>query len=1171
MNSNMVADEVPNTESDGKLRIPAFDEEDPLSWKRDMTVFLRIKNRAHLGLKAVPALKENPNETDITQHRQLADAWEARNDTAYAYIMTSVRSKPTARQVADTYDEAPNSRQSAEELMALLVTRFTRETQTTIEEWIGKYNSFSFKESELPTHGIDRFKDIVQKLGHLGAHQSEVSQVERIKSALLNDSRLVQLTDSMAVLKNLTLEDLCAIVKRWEDNQKKKKQQQRTAVLTPATVVTPTVSNIEDMQKCFYCNKVGHVLKDCHRRKRELSRTLVKKAFGRSDLECYRCGKKGHVKKDCRVRLSNDDSEEQRTSNHKRRKSETRERTNDSKNNKFKDKRISKYLNIGKSKKGGEANFLENSESESVDMIEEEDDTNDFVSSVSAEDQLVFIDSCASQRLFIVASADYLQCVDSTVRSGINLTKKSAVMEVTGTGSHGDWLDVKVCPESRKNICSTSRLQAMGYGLILLDKVEIVRLDNRAVVLSGQLIRGMPCVSLEDLWRLRCLTSEVNNLSDKMDVDELDLLHDRAGHFNNGALIEGHKRLLFTGSGLKAQHLRRKVKRCLCSWCARAKITRVSFRPREEPRSTVFGEYIVADIAVYLNCPSMEGIKYVLQFTCVATKWFYSYGLVNRTGDDVLRCLVNFVEVQLIKFPGDHKVRRFHADGGKELIDQRVVQYIERSGGDVTYSSTATPELNGIAERKYRTSGEMALTMLIRSGLPKGFWWKAYVAARYVLLRLPTRTYKGYMTPLECVPGGSVPSLKRLRVWGCKAYMLVPGNSRRKDWEDKAWTGYFVGYSESKAGWTVYLPEQEKEETSVHVLFDEKIPSRPEEYFAEIDQLRVKVSPEERTLEEFGWLKDTYHMDSGLLYKTNRVVIRKGVIVAYRSLVTAGRSGVEDKVPIHVADVVEMTHELLKKTGGDVTLRESEEVATPRYLVMMENSKGTTHPASRPSGLVRCNSSTSSPAESEIKSASRLQRVQDVRVSRSNNESLMASTGEESSGQSHIINPCSGDACKDVARASGQYGGLAMFGVDSPACKRSYGVGETGAAPLTVPDLLHRRSSGRLKPRKPLNVSVLGEIHNVEEFYSLPQTERHEIHHLGEALGVNDLVVPRNKREVEMSNQRVNWVEALSTEIDNVDSRGTMDLVPEPQGTMILPSHMVYSVKKDHLGKPKRF
>jgi hypothetical protein len=40
----------------------------------------------------------------------------------------------------------------------------------------------------------------------------------------------------------------------------------------------------------------------------------------------------------------------------------------------------------------------------------------------------------------------------------------------------------------------------------------------------------------------------------------------------------------------------------------------------------------------------MEGVRYVLQFTCVARKWFYSYELVSRTGDDVLRCLKDLVE-----------------------------------------------------------------------------------------------------------------------------------------------------------------------------------------------------------------------------------------------------------------------------------------------------------------------------------------------------------------------------------------------------------------------------------------------------------------------------------------------------------------------------------------------
>ena len=34
---------------------------------------------------------------------------------------------------------------------------------------------------------------------------------------------------------------------------------------------------------------------------------------------------------------------------------------------------------------------------------------------------------------------------------------------------------------------------------MLLDRVEIVRLDNREVVLTGNLVRGMPCVVLDDV------------------------------------------------------------------------------------------------------------------------------------------------------------------------------------------------------------------------------------------------------------------------------------------------------------------------------------------------------------------------------------------------------------------------------------------------------------------------------------------------------------------------------------------------------------------------------------------------------------------------------------------------------------------------------------------------
>ena len=73
-------------------------------------------------------------------------------------------------------------------------------------------------------HGIDRLKDLVQKLQHLGAWQSEVSQVQRIKNALLNDARFTQLTDSLAVVAEVTLDMICAIVQLWEDHQERRKQ-----------------------------------------------------------------------------------------------------------------------------------------------------------------------------------------------------------------------------------------------------------------------------------------------------------------------------------------------------------------------------------------------------------------------------------------------------------------------------------------------------------------------------------------------------------------------------------------------------------------------------------------------------------------------------------------------------------------------------------------------------------------------------------------------------------------------------------------------------------------------------------------------------------------------------------------------------------------------------------
>ena len=201
----------------------------------------------------------------------------------------------------------------------------------------------------------------------------------------------------------------------------------------------------------------------------------------------------------------------------------------------------------------------------------------------------------------------------------------------------------------------------------------------------------------------------------------------------------------------------------------------------------------------------------------------------------------------------------------------------------------------------------MTLAMLADSGLPKSFWWDVYVTACDIVRMMPTRTYRGWMSPAECVPGGQTPNLSRLRRWGCKAYVLVPKADRQKDWEYKAMVGYFIGHSKSKVGYRVLLGDTVI--TSVHVLFDESIPERS----AELDEATVKSDPEERRVSNFDWLVGQHHIDEGLLYKTTRVVVRRGLIVGFRALINAGRQQVEDKTPHYIADVQSMTKEYLRR------------------------------------------------------------------------------------------------------------------------------------------------------------------------------------------------------------------------------------------------------------------
>lgn len=106
-------------------------------------------------------------------------------------------------------------------------------------------------------------------------------------------------------------------------------------------------------------------------------------------------------------------------------------------------------------------------------------------------------------------------------------------------------------------------------------------------------------------------------------------------------------------------------------------------------------------------------------------------------------------------------------------------------------------QTNETAERAIRTIMTIGRSLLHHAKLDKCFWAEAAMTAIYVKNRLPSPKIL-HMTPFELVHEAK-PSVKRMRVFGCRAYVLMPSEKHLK-WDPKERVGLLMGYEEmSKA------------------------------------------------------------------------------------------------------------------------------------------------------------------------------------------------------------------------------------------------------------------------------------------------------------------------------------------------------------------------------------
>ena len=90
-----------------------------------------------------------------------------------------------------------------------------------------------------------------------------------------------------------------------------------------------------------------------------------------------------------------------------------------------------------------------------------------------------------------------------------------------------------------------------------------------------------------------------------------------------------------------------------------------------------------------------------------------------------------------------------------------------------------------------------------------------------------------------------------IRILGCKCCALNPKAELHKDFDEKAYTGFLVGYAQQNTGYLVFVPALDTIAVSVHVVFNEIIPDPSAESFSELERLKIGVASESRDPKDY--------------------------------------------------------------------------------------------------------------------------------------------------------------------------------------------------------------------------------------------------------------------------------------------------------------------------------
>ncbi|CAI7802765.1 unnamed protein product [Closterium sp. NIES-53] len=190
---------------------------------------------------------------------------------------------------------------------------------------------------------------------------------------------------------------------------------------------------------------------------------------------------------------------------------------------------------------------------------------------------------------------------------------------------------------------------------------------------------------------------------------------------------------------------------------------------------------------------------------------------------DVTEVLIDWIRAARLQlresFGSDFPVLRLHSDRGGEFSSARLGAFYRAQGIRQTFTLPASPQQNGIAERRIGMVMDVARTSMILAAAPHFLWPFAVQYAAHQL-NLQLRVSLPETSPTLRWTG-KVGDASAFRVWGSRAFVRDLSADKLSP---RAVPCVFLGFPPDAPGWQFYHPTSRRFLSSQDITFDESVP-----------------------------------------------------------------------------------------------------------------------------------------------------------------------------------------------------------------------------------------------------------------------------------------------------------------------------------------------------------